>query len=236
MSVMEHLEEFRRRLMVVIINLVIGLIAGFYLSNEYVLDAILAVPGPENIIFIHPTEMFFTTLKVAFILALVISLPMIIYQIIAFLLPGLSSTEKKYVITGLPLSVFLFALGVFFAYSVILELAFDFFIGFGGDTVEPNVTVDNYISFALGLVIPFGLVFQLPLVVMILTGVGLVNPDFMRKNRKYIIFVIFIMAAFFTPPDMISQLFMAGPLLLLYEISVIISGIIYKRKIKNQVE
>jgi len=232
MTVTEHLEEFRSRLIVVIVTLVIGVIIGFFLAHEYVLEAMLVVP--EDVIFIHPTEAFFTTLKIAIYLGIILSIPMIIYQVIAFLVPGLSSSEKKYVILGLPMSVVLFALGVAFAYSVILPLAYNFFIGFGGEAMEAQISVKEYVTFVLHFIIPFGLTFQLPLIVIILTALGILNPVFLRKNRKYGILVIFVMSAFLTPGDIGSQLLMAGPLVLLYEISVLLSAVIYRRKVNNR--
>jgi len=227
MPLTDHLEELRRRLFIILIGLFVGGAVSFYFVFD-VMEFLLEIPG--ELTYLSVAEAFFAHIRLAIISAIIISLPVTLYQIIAFLLPGLSSRERKYLILGLPAALVLFATGVYFAYSIILPLAFDFFMSFGGDDIQPHITVSNYISFVKGLVIPFGVVFQLPLMVMVLTGVGIITPQFLRTNRKIVIFIIFIMAAFLTPPDIISQVLMAGPLLLLYEISILISALIYRRK------
>ncbi len=227
MPIMGHLEELRRRLMVVAIAVIVGVLISFYFIGD-VVDFLLKIP--EEVIIISPAEAFFAHIRLAIVAGIVVTLPITIYQIIAFLLPGLSPRERIYLLLGLPSALFLFAIGVIFAYIVILPLAYDFFMTFAAGGIDPSVTLGNYISFIKGLLLPFGVVFQLPLMVLLLTGIGIITPDFLKRNRKIVLLIVFLLAAFLTPPDVVSQAFMAGPLLLLYEISIVISGLAFRRR------
>lgn len=227
MTLVGHLAELRWRLLVVFISFAMGLAVGFYFAKD-VLGVILAVPG--ELVYLAPGEAFFTHLKLALVIGAGLSLPMALWQLAAFIFPGLSAAEKKYLCQGLPAAFILFLLGTAFAYRVMVPITYAFFLGFGGESLRPLISVGSYVSFVLSLVIPFGLVFQLPLLVMVLTGVGLITPKFLKFYRKYAVLAIFILAALLTPPDIISQALMAGPLLVLYEASIIISGAVYWRR------
>lgn len=227
MTLVDHLAELRRRIIVVIIALFAGFLVGFYYSKPIV-EFFLRLPG--QLVYLYPGEAFFVHLTVAAIVGVVLSFPVVLYQILRFILPGLQDKEIRVLYLGLPFAMVMFVVGVVFAYQVILPLAYAFFMGFGTETLEPLISVGNYVSFVLGLVLPFGLVFQLPLVVLLLTGVGILNPRFLIKNRKYVILVIFVVAAILTPPDIISQFLMAVPMLLLYEVSIFLSRLMFRRR------
>ncbi|MDW7649822.1 MAG: twin-arginine translocase subunit TatC [Bacillota bacterium] len=227
LTLIGHLDELRWRLVVCGLALAGGVAVGFFFA-AVLQDFLLHVPG--DLVYLAPGEAFFTHLRLAVTIGLVLAAPMVLSQAAAFIAPGLTDGEKKYLYIGLPAAMLLFVSGVFFAYKVMLPLTYAFFLGFGSDRLTAMISVGSYISFVLGLVIPFGVVFQLPLLVMILTGVGLVTPYFFKSNRKYAVLVIFILAALLTPPDLISQMLMAGPLLLLYEFSVFMAALVYRRR------
>lgn len=228
MTLVDHLGELRRRIIISIIVLLVGFLVGFYYSKPLV-DYFLRLPG--QLVYLYPGEAFFVHLTVAAVVGVVLSFPVVLYQIVRFVLPGLRDKEKQVLYLGLPFSLAMFVIGVVFAYQVILPLAYAFFMGFGTEKLEPLISVGNYVSFVLGLVLPFGIVFQLPLVVMLLTGVGVLNPGFLVRNRRYVILVIFVVAALLTPPDIISQSLMAIPMLFLYEVSIFLSRLVFRRKV-----
>ncbi|ACB84809.1 twin-arginine translocase subunit TatC [Natranaerobius thermophilus] len=230
MSFTDHLGELRQRLIWIVLAFLIATGIAFYFS-ETLLD-IITVPA-DNLHYISPAEAFLSQLKLAIIAGLVFSLPVTLYQLIAFVLPALEPGEKKYLFIFLPLALILFVLGVLFAYFVILPLAYRFFINFAREDLLPMITVRSYVSFALGLLLPFGLVFQLPLIVTILSNLELITPEFLRTNRKIAVLITFVIGSFLTPPDLISQGLLAGPLIILYESSIMVSKFIYRRKNKH---
>ncbi|MBS4031852.1 MAG: twin-arginine translocase subunit TatC [Clostridiales bacterium] len=175
-------------------------------------------------------EAFFTHVRLAVVIGITFALPVTLYQIALFTMPGLTSEEKRYIKFGFPAAFLLFFLGILFAYRVMVPMTYVFFTGFSDGRLVALISVGSYVSFVLGIVIPLGLVFQLPLLVVVLTGIGLLTPDYLKKNRKYSVLVIFILAAVLTPPDVISQTLMAGPLLFLYEISILLSFLVCLRK------
>jgi sec-independent protein translocase protein TatC len=227
LTLVGHLAELRWRILASFLALVGGTAVGFTFS-ERLLQAILAVPG--ELVYLAPGEAFFTHLRLAVITGVFLAMPMILYQACAFVLPGLSRVERRYLYAGVPMALILFFLGALFAYRMIIPLTYTFFLGFGSDSLTALISVASYFSFVISLVLPFGLVFQLPLLMMILTGIGLVTPAFLKRNRKFAILTIFVLAALLTPPDIISQVFMAGPLLALYELSIVMSRVVYWRR------
>ncbi|NMB02152.1 MAG: twin-arginine translocase subunit TatC [Firmicutes bacterium] len=232
MTLVEHLAELRRRIIVSALTLMAGVVIGFYYSSPIV-EFLIRLPG--ELVYLYPGEAFFVHLKVALVIGVIMSFPVVLYQTIRFVVPGLLEKEKRILYVGLPVALVLFIVGVGFAYKVILPLAYRFFLGFGTESLEPMISIGNYVSFVLSLVLPFGIVFQLPLVVLMLTSTGILSPRTLVHYRKYIVLVIFIVAAFMTPPDVISQALMALPMLLLYEVSVFLSKIIVRKKQAKEV-
>lgn len=230
MTLVDHLSELRRRIMIIVGTLVLGFIVGFYYS-PIIVEYLMRVPG--ELVFVYPGEAFFVHLTVALVLGIILGLPIILYQLIRFLVPGLLPKEVRALFVGLPLSLALFALGVGFAYAAILPLAYRFFVGFGTEQLLPLISIGNYVSFVLGFIIPFGVVFQLPLIVLLLTGIGVLRPDTLAQYRKYIILVIFVLAALLTPPDIVSQTMMALPMLILYEFSILLSRVVFRKKLSK---
>jgi sec-independent protein translocase protein TatC len=184
---------------------------------------------------IHPviigvTEGFFVRLKVAIFGGIIVALPIIIWQVLRFVFPALYSHEKRIVILLMFSGVILFIGGIIFSYMFILDMALRLMlIDFSGG-LSPFVSFEKYLSFVIMMLLPFGLVFETPIVALVLTRIGIITPAIMSKNRKFVIMIIFVLAAILTPPDIISQVFLAGPMFILYEISIFVSRIASPRK------
>ena len=178
--------------------------------------------------------MFITYLKSALVSGILISSPFIFYQLWMFIAPGLYQKEKKYVVPFVIFSSILFIGGALFGYFVVFPFGFKFFLSFSNNSIQALPSVKQYFSFSIKLLFAFGLVFELPVIVFFLTKIGIVTPDLMKRKRKYAILLIFVMAAILTPPDVITQLMMAAPLLFLFEISILVSKMIWKRKLSGR--
>ena len=188
-----------------------------------------SIPGC-SIVFISPVEAFIAHVSLTIYLSLFISSPYILYQIWAFVSIALTEREKRFISLYFPVSSVLFCAGALFGYTVIVPMGLRFLIGFAADSMTPMLTVSRYISFVGMLTIAFGVIFQVPLVMVCLTGTGIAEPDLFTSKRKTVIVLIFIAAALLTPPDVVTQLLMAVPLLLLYETGVICSRIVHNRQ------
>lgn len=219
-----HLEELRSRLMRVITAVGIAFVA-CYLFKEKLFEILtipLAVAMPESstMIFTNLPEAFFTYLKVAFFGAIFLASPYIFYQIWKFVSPGLLKSEKKYVFPFIFFSVIFFMGGSAFAYYVVFPFGFKFFLAFSTDFIKPMLSIKEYMSFSFKLLLAFGIIFELPIFMFFLSRIGMVNSRMLTTKRKYAILLIFVVAALFTPPDIVTQVLMALPLILLYEVSV----------------
>ncbi|MCD6304726.1 MAG: twin-arginine translocase subunit TatC [Deltaproteobacteria bacterium] len=235
---LSHLEELRRRLAACAIAVGVGFAVSYAFSErlfEVLIMPLKAVmPEGDRLIFTNLPEMFFTYLKVAFLSGILMMAPFIFYQLWMFVAPGLYRHEKKYVIPFVITSTFLFVGGALFGYFIVFPFGFKFFIGFSNEYVKALPSVKEYFSFAIKLLFAFGMAFELPVVIFFLTKMGLVTPDVLRRKRKYAILLIFVAGAILTPPDVITQCMMAGPLILLYEMGILVSVIARKRKEENQ--
>jgi len=222
-TLLRHLEDLRRALLVSIIAVVIAAIASFYYSDQ-ILD-LIQKPLKDlgmglDLVYIGVTEGFFVKMKLALLAGLVIAFPVVAWELWSFIAPALYPHEKRYVYTLFPIILVLFAGGVLFSYFTLLKMVLAFMVYIAGE-LKPMITVDKYLSFVLTLTIPFGLVFELPVVVFFLTKTGIIGADVLVRNRKYALLAIFVVAAALTPgPDPISQTMMAVPVYLLYEISI----------------
>lgn len=216
----EHLGELRQRLIfsVGFIAVVFGL--AYAGSDKLILPFAALLDG--KMIFISPTEAFYVHIKVAFYTALAVSMPVILYHIWAFVAPGLLKNEKKFSLRFVIAGTFCFAFGAAFCYFAVLPFGIKFLLGYGGDTLTPMMAVGAFISFNLNLMFIFGVVFQLPLVVIFIHSMGLVTLDQLRGFRRYLVVLSFVAAAVITPPDVFTQVVLSLPILLLYEISILI--------------
>ena len=231
-TLVQHLEELRKRIIIcLIVVFVCGIFCFFYTDK---ILAILSNPVGK-LVFLKPTEAFLAKIKLSFYGGIFISMPVIIYQAWKFLNPGLIEIERRYFFWIMPFSYLLFLSGVLFAFFAVLPVGMKFLLGYGTENVTPMISVSSYISFVGIFLIAFGIVFQLPVVVLFLTKLGVVTPKWLSVNRKYAVLVIFILAGILTPgPDIFSQFLMAIPTLLLYEISILLSKLVSSSK-KNKV-
>ncbi|UCF31034.1 MAG: twin-arginine translocase subunit TatC [bacterium] len=232
-----HLEELRRRLIICFIAVLIGFLA-CYAFKERIYD-FLAIPIyaslPENstMIFTRVPEAFFTLLKVSFLAGFFLALPVIFYQTWAFIAPGLYKKEKMLVAPFVIFSTLFFVTGSGFGYFVVFPYGFEFLMGFGGDKLKAMPSMGEYLSFASKLLIAFGLVFELPLITYFLSKAGLITHHTLAKNRRYFIVLAFIASAALTPPDVITQLLMAGPLIILLEISILVARVFGRKPLTD---
>ena len=229
-----HLEELRKRLVACAIAVGVGFVASYAFSERLFQVLIMplkaVMPEGDRLIFTNLPEMFFTYLKVAFLSGILLMAPFIFYQLWMFVAPGLYRNEKKFVIPFVITSTILFVGGSLFGYFVVFPFGFKFFIGFSNEYVKALPSVKEYFSFAIKLLFAFGLVFELPVVIFFLTKMGIVTPEVLRKKRKYAILLTFVLGAILTPPDVITQCMMAVPLILLYEIGILVSVMARKKK------
>lgn len=179
-----------------------------------------ALPDSRRLQSLKPMTYFFISLQIAFIGGLVLALPVVFYQVWRFVAPGLLSSEKRIALPLIGLSVLCFTAGALVAYWIVLPLGLRFFLALEPPDMTSQWAADTYIGFVLRLLVGFGLVFEMPVVALFLSRLGLLTPDYMRRIRRYAIAAIFVVAAIFTPPDPLSQILMALPVLLLYEISI----------------
>jgi sec-independent protein translocase protein TatC len=187
----------------------------------------------DKIIFTGLPEAFFTYLKVAFLSGIILAAPVIFYQFWIFVAPGLYKKEKRLLIPIVTLSTLFFVGGALFGYFVVFPYGFKFFLGFSSDTIKALPSMREYLSFSAKLLLAFGLVFELPLIITFLARLGLVSVEFLKKNRKYALLLFFVGAAILTPPDVVTQIMMALPLMVLYEISILGAKIFGKKKIEE---
>ena len=233
-----HLEELRKRLIICCVAIGVGVVIAYGFKEK--LFEILTLPlvremrPGDKLIFTGLTEAFFTYMKVSFLAGIMLASPVIIYQFWAFVGPGLYQKERRYFVPIVLLSAFFFFGGSLFCFFVVFPFAFKFFLSFATDVIQPLPSMNEYLSFASVTMLAFGLVFELPLVIVFLARIGIVTVDFLRKNRKYAILLIFVVAAILTPgPDVVSQVLMAIPLMFLYEISIVGAIFLGKKKEKK---
>lgn len=233
-----HLEELRKRLITCFIAVGVGFAACYLFKEDlfYILVAPLkqAMQEGDTLIYTHLPEAFFTFLKTALIAGLMLASPVILYQFWMFMAPGLYDREKRLLVPILFLSTLFFVGGALFGYFIVFPLGFEFFLSFATDTIRPMPRMKEYLGFAAKLLFAFGIVFELPLVITFLARLGIVSVEFLKKNRKYAILLFFCGAAMLTPPDVVTQVMMALPLMVLYEVSIIGARIFGREKADNQ--
>lgn len=239
MTLMDHLGELRTRLVRSAIAVALAFAACYGVADlifgELMRPLLKALPPNSKLIFTALPEAFFVYLQVGFVTAIFLASPYLFYQIWGFISPGLYDEEKKHAIPLALFSAFFFLLGAAFCYFVVFPFSFTFFMGFATDDIIPMPSLSEYLGFALKMLIAFGLIFEMPLFTFFLARMGLVTAQGMRRVRRYAVLVIFIVAAILTPPDVMSQMLMAIPMLLLYECSIFIA-VTFGRKPKASPE
>ena len=237
MPFLEHLEELRWRilwsLLAVVVGFGVGLAVVHYLDVErFLLSPIKAQFGEDlRLIYLAPTDAFFVFLKVSLAMGLVLASPIVVYHVWSFLSPALEKHEKRAIVPALYLGVVLFAAGVALAYFVALPISLGVLSGFMTELMEPSWTGPAYIGFVVMLLLGFGIIFELPVVVMILSALGLVTPTFLREKRRWALVIITVVACALSPGDVLSvSVLMMAPLALLYEFSILISTVMWRRR------
>ena len=224
-----HIADLRKRLVISSITVVVMFFACFSFY-EPILEWMMApvkhaLPAGTSMIAVEIQETFFTAMKVAFFGGFIISLPVIFWQLWLFLAPGLYDHEKKLVVPFVFFATLMFLLGASFAYYIVVPVGFDFLIAFGNSVVSVLPSIGKYVGFFTKLMIGFGIAFELPVITFFLAKIGLVNDQMLKDFFRYAVVLIFIVAAVLTPPDVISQVLMAAPLLILYGVSIYIAKV-----------
>lgn len=230
MTLTGHLKELRNRIIICVVFLIISFLVGLHFAPDIV--SVLTDIGKQygyTYIYISPQELLLQYFSVALLAGVIITLPLILYQIWAFVQPGLKKNENGLFLTALISGLICFVLGVLFAYKLMLPFMLRFLIEISrGSEIHASVTVGNYMTFLLTIFIIFGIIFELPVVTVLLTQMGLLRVEWMRKARKFVIVLIFFVAAIITPPDIVSQVMVALPMLGLYELSIVICTLLLK--------
>jgi sec-independent protein translocase protein TatC len=245
-----HLDELRKRILLSLITIIISFGVCFYYS-EYIFH-ILTLPlhstlsfslkmpfivfketgnPDQGLVFLAPAEALWMHFKISLIGALVVSSPVIFYELWKFIAPGLFSKEKKLALPFVITTTFLFIIGALFCFIIVLPFAINFLMTYKTETIKPMLSVGKYVDFCLKFILAFGAVFELPVVLVFLTKIGIVTPQTLAKNRKYSILLAFVAAALLTPtPDAFNQTIMALPIILLYEAGIWASRLLGPKK------
>jgi sec-independent protein translocase protein TatC len=223
LSIFEHLEELRDRLIKSVIALTITTVISFAFAKQF-LEILIAPMGETPPVSASPTTNIIVFTKVSLISGVALAMPVLAYQLISFIAPGLTRQERRYLFLILPGATLSFVVGVAFAYFIMLPTAIPFLKGFLGDIIQPSWFVDKYISFVTSLLLWVGLSFETPLLIFFLAKLGIVTPAALSRNRKYAVLVISVLAAVITPtPDPFNMILVMVPLVGLYEIGILLA-------------
>ncbi len=233
LTLTEHLDELRKRLIYSALVFIVSALICYTFAERIIRDMV-DLAGDIEFVFISPAELLLANVKLAMIGGIIIAAPFLIIQVWLFVSPGLNSKERKLVAAAISMGGVFFAAGAIFAYFMVIPIMLVFFMGFELDIISPMISFSSYMGFILSTVIAFGAIFELPILMILLTKFGIVKVSFIRKNRKYLVLGIFALAAIITPPDIISQLLLALPMILLTELGIFLSGIFAREKKEEQ--
>lgn len=231
MSLLDHLAELRAVLLQAVAAVTAASVIAWFLSAPAV-DLLIrpAVGATDRLVFLTPTGAFMLRMKTAFGIGLFLAMPVVVWRIWSFVVPGLLQKERRLLVPVILSSVGLFYAGAAFAYFAILPISIVFLLNFGTEHLQPMISGEHYFQFALRLVLAFGVVFQFPLVVALLTYWEILSSDFLKRYWRYGVVLVFVLSAVLTPPDVASQVLMAGPVLVLYFASMAIAAAISRSK------
>ena len=235
-DIMEHLDELRKRLLIIMYFFLAALIVGFFLSQPLIYQMQNA-PWTTNIQMhafqvADPIKIY---IMIIIIIAFVIILPVILYQLWAFIAPGLYSNEQKLTLSYIPIVMVLMLIGMAFSYFIVVPYIVQFTFDLSAEMgIATTIGINQYFGFLFRTVLPFGVIFQMPILVLFLTQLGMITPMFLKKNRKYAYFILFIIAAIIAPPDFMTHIILTIPMILLYEVSIVISKYGYRRYLKAE--
>lgn len=228
-TVIMHLEEIRRRIIICLVALIIASIIGFTFVDK--IRRLLLLPaGQIQLIYINPTEALIVNIRVAILFGIILAMPVFIVQFFAYILPALYKNEKRVLVPMVFAMLVMFIIGILFSYKIAFPFTIKFFLQFASSDLVPMFTITEYISFVTKFLVLFGVVFQLPLLFIILGAMNVVDSSILSKSRKYVIIALAIIAAIITPPDAISQLMVLIPLWILFEIGILLVKVIQLRK------
>ena len=227
-TIIEHLSEFRKRLIVTIIFFIIAfLISLVFCSNIYKL---LTASFNQKLVVLGPNDILSIYLMLAGICAFSLTLPFASYQIWAFVRPALEEREAKVVLSYVPATFILFITGLCFGFFFVTPALLNVLLSFGDDLFNIQLTANSYLTFIIHTSLPLGIIFELPVIVAFLTSLHILTPQYLIKNRRYGYFILLVLAVVLTPADFISDLTMAAPLILLYEASILVCKYIYNKR------
>lgn len=247
MPLTDHLGELRKSIIVSLVFVSIAFVVAFHFSEGIFkglmfplrdmirLDThspyvhLVKKAKQTSLVFLAPAEAFWMYLKISFVAGLVVALPAIFYEIWRFISPGLLEKERKYVLPFIVSSTTLFLTGGVFCFVVVLPFGMSFLLGYQTQNLTPMISVGNYVDFCLKFILAFGVIFELPLAIVLLTRFGIVTPQYLAKKRRYAIVLAFIIGAILTPPDAFTQALLAVPMIVLYEAGILISRIMYRK-------
>lgn len=231
MTVYEHIAELRKRLIYVVVFFFIAVIGGFFMAEPIIVYLQHTDEAKElTMNAFRITDPIKIYMQMAFVISFVLTTPVLFYHLWAFISPGLYHKERKVTLSYIPISLLLFIAGISFSYFILFPFVIDFMTRIADKlNINQVIGINEYFQFLFQITVPFGILFQLPVVIMFLTRLGILTPMFLSKIRKYAYFVLLVIAAFITPPDLISHLMVTIPLFILYEISIWISKIAYKK-------
>lgn len=235
MTVVEHLTELRKRIMWVLGVFIVALIIGFFLAGPLV-DYLKQEPIAEGvpIVSLHPSDALRVYMQFAFLVGAVITLPVALYHVWRFVSPGLEVKERRGTLYFIPAACFLFIVGILFGYYVVFPMVMKFMSNITASMgADPNYGIAQYFGFMFNMVVPFGVLFQLPIVVMFLTRLRILNPMRLAKVRRYAYFVLAVVGVTLTPPEIVSDILVIIPLLLLYELSIWLSRVVYRKQLRE---
>ena len=225
LSFYDHLDELRSRLIKSIAAVIIFSFGAYHYKDSII--AFITRPV-EYLIFTSPSDAFVVQVGLSLFVGALLAAPVVLYQIWQFVLSALREEEKRFIYSFGPASLLLFLIGAVFAFYVVIPFSLRFLLSFSNDILVPMLSVRSYVSFVMMLVLAFGLIFEFPLIILFLAKIGIVTPAFLVQKRRYAIVLFFVVSAVITPPDLVSQFMMAVPLVILYEISIVVSRFFMK--------
>jgi sec-independent protein translocase protein TatC len=235
MPFLDHLEELRWRMITALVAVAVGTGIGFFLVTQFDVLGLLVDPiqpylGDDKLKYLSPLDPFFITLQLALMTGVLLAFPIIVHQAWAFFSPALTPSERRTIVPSLYFGLVLFVGGMAVAYFFVIPLALGFSMGFQQDSLEQSIIVGAYLAVVIRLMLAFGIVFELPVVILILSLLGIVTPEFLTKNRRFAFAGITVLACLLTPGDVNSSIMMMVPLFVLYEVSIVLSRIVVRRR------
>ncbi|ABS21955.1 twin-arginine translocase subunit TatC [Bacillus cytotoxicus] len=232
MSIVEHIVELRKRLIITVLSFIVFLIVGFVFTKDIYFWLVKDLPMKLTVL--GPSDVLWIFFSIATVFAIVCTIPIATMQIWLFVKPGLHPREQKMTLMYIPVLFVLFIAGLCFGYFIVMPFLFHFLTTIGNEMFYTMFTTEKYFHFVLNLTIPFAVIFELPVIVMFLTSIGLLTAEFLQKVRRYAYVILIILAACISPPDFLSHSLVAVPLICIYEISIAISKFTSRRKQRRE--